>query len=130
METGKDSEVPSADKVMDFIKSKFGVQQIGEQIEVVFQASEGRTQAVFCYTTKDFIVFESPFALTNETSPDEVFRAAQDYPVGVNLSGPVFVVRHIIPLVDCSESEIITAFDVVSTAGDDLEQNFSRSDRF
>lgn len=122
--------MPSADQLMEFIKSQFGVQQIGEQIEVVFQASKERTQAVFCYTTKDFIVFESPFALANEVTAEGVFNAAQEFPVGVNLSGSVFVVRHIIPLEDCSESEIFTAFEVVSRAGDDLEQSFSRADRF
>jgi hypothetical protein len=122
--------VPSAEQLTEFIKSQFGGQQIGEQIEVVFQTRDERTQAVFFYTTKDFIVFESPFALATEVTAEQVLKAAQDYPVGVNLSGSVFVVRHLIPLADCSESEIFTAFEVVSRAGDDLEQNFSPGDRF
>jgi hypothetical protein len=121
----------SAEDAMSFIKSKFAFQQVSdEQIEVVLDTGEGRTQSVFCYTTKDLIVFESPFALVTEVSSEDVLKFAQEYPVGVNLSGPLFIVRHIIPLIDSNESEILTAFTFVSTAGDDLEKDLSRQDRF
>lgn len=123
--------MPSAEDVLSFIKSKFAFQQVtDEQIEVVLDVGEGRTQSVFCYTTKDLIVFESPFALITEASSEDVLRFAQQYPVGVNLSGPLFIVRHIIPLIDSNDSEILTAFTLVSTAGDDLEKDLSGSDRF
>jgi hypothetical protein len=121
----------SAEDVTSFIKSKFAFQQVSdEQIEIVLDTGEGRTQSVFCYTTKDLIVFDSPFALLTEVPSEDVFKCAQQYPVGVNVSGSFFVVRHLIPLIDSTESEILTAFTLVSTAGDDLEKELSGKDRF
>jgi hypothetical protein len=123
--------MPSAEDVISLIKSKFAFQQVSdEQIEIVLETGGGRTQSVYCYTTKDFVVFDSPFALLTEISAEDVLKFAQQYPVGVNVSGPLFIVRHIIPLVDSSESEILTAFTLVSAAGDDLENDLSGTDRF
>jgi hypothetical protein len=70
----------------------------------------------------------SPFAKTEDVTPKQALKAIENSAFGIGTLGDWYVVRHVVPLPDLDESEIIVGLEVVAGIADEVEEEIVGGD--
>lgn len=100
----------------------------GDMYKILFDLGDDRTQLVFAAVRESVMSVSSPFAKTEDVTPKQAIKAIEDFAFGIGTHGDWYVVRHVVPLADLDESEIILGLEVVAGVADELEEELVGGD--
>jgi hypothetical protein len=116
-------------EVKSYITKNMSAELIdGDMYRIVFDLGEDRTQLVYAAVRETIMSVSSPFAMTEDVTPKQAIKAVEDFTFGIGTLGDWYVVRHVVPLADLDESEIIVGLEIVAGVADELEEELVGGD--
>jgi hypothetical protein len=110
-------------EVVNYITNNLKSELIADQLfKIVYDMGNDRSQLVFAKVGEASLNISSPFAKTEDVTPKQALKSVEDSAFGIGMSGDWYEVRHVAPLADLDESEIITGLEVVAEIADELEE--------
>jgi len=117
-------------EVIKYITKNFSCEQMEDSFyKLVFDIDGDRSQLVFALVTDSALVVGSPFALTKELTAKQALDACQEYDLGIGIVGDYYMLKHLMPIDDLDESEIMLGFQLVAVFADELEEKLVGGDR-
>jgi hypothetical protein len=116
-------------EVKSYITKNMSAELIdGDLYKVVYDLGNDRSQLVYAAVMEKVMSVSSPFAKTEDVTPKQAIKAVEDYTFGIGTLGDWYVVRHVVPLADLDESEIIVGLEIVAGVADELEEELIGGD--
>jgi hypothetical protein len=118
-------------EVKSYIEKNLNADLIEEDIfKIVYDLGNDRSQVVFALVNETTLNIASPFAKSEDITPKQALKAVEDINFGIGTLADWYVLRHVVPLDDLDESEIITGLEVVAQIADELEDSLVGGDSF
>jgi hypothetical protein len=116
-------------EVKSYIEKNLNADALEDDIfKIVYDLGNERSQVVFVQVASESLNIASPFAKSEDVTPKQAFKAIENYAFGIGTLGDWYVVRHVVPLADLDESEIIHGFEIVAMIADELEDSLVGGD--
>lgn len=121
----------SQSEVQNYIKNNINSELIDDGLlKIIYDLGEGRSQLVYAFISDVSLNISSPFAKAEDVTPKQALKAVDGISFGIGMLEDWYVVRHVVPIADLDESEIITGLEVVAQIADDLEDSLVGGDAF
>lgn len=116
-------------EVKNYITRNLNAELIdGDLYKIVYDLGNDRSQLVFASVREISMNVSSPFAKTEDVTPKQALKAIENVAFGIGTLGDWYVVRHVVPLPDLDESEIIVGLEVVAGIADEVEEEIVGGD--
>jgi hypothetical protein len=116
-------------EVKNYITKNMSAELVdGDLYKIVYDLGNDRSQLVYAAVRETVMNVSSPFAKTEDVTPKQAIKAVEDFTFGIGTLGDWYVVRHVVPLADLDESEIIVGLEIVAGVADELEEELIGGD--
>ena len=118
-------------EVLNYISKNLIAERVEDEIfRIVYDLGNDRNQVVFALVGEASLSIASPFANTEDVTPKQALKSVEEINFGIGTLAGWYVVRHVVPLDDLDESEIITGLEEVARIADELEDSLVGGDSF
>ena len=116
-------------EVKSYIEKNLNSASLGDDMfKIVYDLGNDRSQVVFVQVASKSLYIASPFASSEDVTPKQALKAIEEYSFGIGTFADWYVVRHVVPLADLDESEIIHGLEVVAMIADEVEDSLVGGD--
>ena len=116
-------------EVKSYITKNMSAELIdGDLYRIIIDFGNNRSQLVYAAVRESVMNVASPFAKTEDLTPKQAIKAVEDFSFGIGTLGDWYVVRHVVPLADLDESEIIVGVEIVAGVADEIEEELIGGD--
>lgn len=122
----------SAKEIRKFIESEFETEYLEDlgMHRMLLELADERSHIVLVAVNDEFFEVISPFANFDDVTPKRALEVASNRLLGIQVYGESYFVKHVVPVQDIDESEVITGIQMAAIVADTLEQDLGLGDNF
>lgn len=117
-------------EILNWIKEHAPLEELDNEVyKALVEWNDGRSQLVFVSFGDEVLEVSSPFAREDEITAQQAIQANMSF-FGVDALAGMYCLKHVLPIMNVDENELIFALDLLAEAADEFEKKLGLGDKF